>query len=276
MSINGKGRPRTPAFAVGTRFKHFTLVDTATRKDVSGYDVEFYVCRCDCGKEWEKSKSSLRTHPDTMCMACAGKANAIKRSVGKEKVPAVKRVWQGMLDRCTKPTHQAYKNYGGRGITVCQRWHKFENFFADMGECPPGLTLERRNNNKGYSPANCRWATSTEQNRNTRTNRKLTANGKTQLLVDWARELGCRPAVVWLRLERRGWSVQDACTIPVRAKKSNVVLLTANGKTQTTAEWARELGCSSVIISTRINRLGWSAQDACTTPVYRSRRQVMP
>lgn len=78
--------------------------------------------------------------------------------------------WRAMLKRCTNPKHPAYASYGGRGITVCERWlHSFQNFLEDMGERPAGKTLDRKNNDLGYSPANCRWATWNEQARNKRT-----------------------------------------------------------------------------------------------------------
>jgi hypothetical protein len=122
-----------------------------------------------------------------------------------------------MRERCTNEKHTAYSRYGARGITVCKRWQKFENFLTDMGPRPEGMTLERIDNNKGYSPKNCVWATPAQQSLNTRANVYLTAKGTRQTQAAWARELGTAPTVIMLRL-RRGWSEEDACTIPVAGK----------------------------------------------------------
>lgn len=94
-----------------------------------------------------------------------------------------------MMARCYNQNEKAYKNYGGRGITVCKRWHKFENFYADMGDPPfAKATLERVDNEKGYHPGNVVWATNHAQQRNKRTNVKITWKGRTLILKDWATE----------------------------------------------------------------------------------------
>jgi len=80
-------------------------------------------------------------------------------------------IWSDMIGRCTRPTHARYADYGGRGITVCERWRDFVNFYADMGDRPPGRSLDRENNDKGYSPDNCQWATAVEQRANRRAQR---------------------------------------------------------------------------------------------------------
>lgn len=85
------------------------------------------------------------------------------------KVSHTYMAWSAMLQRCVTPTHKRYKDYGGRGIKVCARWQLFDNFLADMGTKPKGMSIERRNNDADYGPANCYWATRTEQNRNKRT-----------------------------------------------------------------------------------------------------------
>lgn len=108
-----------------------------------------------------------------------------------------------MRQRCLNPHVFGYKRYGGRGISVCDRWlNSFENFFADMGERPAGKTLERIENDLGYSPNNCRWATHKEQSANTSRSHWLTFAGKTMILSDWSRELGISRSVLSLRAKR--------------------------------------------------------------------------
>ncbi len=100
-----------------------------------------------------------------------------------------------MWDRCTRTGHPAFAQYGGRGITVCARWKRFENFLADMGERPAGMTLDRYPNHDGnYEFGNCRWATPREQGNNTRANRVLTVNGESRTLTEWARLRGMSPS----------------------------------------------------------------------------------
>jgi len=121
-----------------------------------------------------------------------------------------------MLSRCTSPTKREFPDYGGRGITVCVRWMEFPNFLADMGERPAGMTLDRIDNDKGYEPGNCRWATPKEQSRNTRANRMVEAFGRTQCLAAWAEECGLKWWTLYARLFVYRWPVEDALTRPVK------------------------------------------------------------
>lgn len=95
-----------------------------------------------------------------------------------------------MLARCYNPNNHAYSDYGGRGIVVDESWHTFENFYTDMGVAPEGLSLDRINNNKGYSKENCRWATPKEQGNNKRFNVIIEYEGRVQNITQWAEELG--------------------------------------------------------------------------------------
>lgn len=98
-------------------------------------------------------------------------------------------VWNHMIQRCTNKNHKQYASYGGRGITVCNRWEKIETFIEDMSKgWKQGLTIDRIDNDKGYSPENCRWANQFVQSRNKRSNVNITLDGRTQCLMDWCIE----------------------------------------------------------------------------------------
>jgi hypothetical protein len=124
------------------------------------------------------------------------------------------RTWQSMKARCTNPSNVQYMDYGGRGIGVCEEWMKFENFFEDMGLRPEGMSLDRIDNEKGYSKENCRWATEFEQKRNTRRNHWITFNGETKCLEDWAKEIGIKANTLINRLNRSKWPLEKALTTP--------------------------------------------------------------
>jgi len=122
-----------------------------------------------------------------------------------------------MLQRCLNPKSRAFKKYGGAGRTVCLRWWTFELFFADMGFRPPGTSLHRINNNQGYEPKNCKWATKLEQQNALSTNRVLKCNGVSKTVAEWARETGLK----YVTLQRRlalNWPIERALNEPVNVK----------------------------------------------------------
>lgn len=119
------------------------------------------------------------------------------------------RSWQMMKNRCLNPNATDYAHYGGRGITVHADWLTYESFLADMGERPGGKTLERENGNDGYHPANCVWATKTEQSRNREYTRNVSYAGRTQKVWEWASELKLKPRSFHCRL---WWFKQGAIT----------------------------------------------------------------
>lgn len=132
------------------------------------------------------------------------------------------RAWQTMRHRCTSPSNPAYPRYGGRGITICDRWlNSPQNFLADMGPRPsPKHEIDRIDNDKGYSPENCRWVTRVVNDRNRRSNHWLEYRGERKVLQEWCDLLGVpRDTVTW-RL-RQGWPVSEALETPVRPKKPN-------------------------------------------------------
>lgn len=118
-----------------------------------------------------------------------------------------------MIQRCSDPKSNSYEHYGGRGIRVCERWLKFENFHRDMGKPPKGMTIERADSNGNYEPSNCRWATRKEQAQNKRGSLKFTRHGQTLNVTQWAFIEGVPPNRVYQRL-RRGWTIEQALQLP--------------------------------------------------------------
>jgi hypothetical protein len=131
-------------------------------------------------------------------------------------------VWIKMRERCFSPRCKEYKHYGGRGITVCRRWQGpqgFARFIQDLGPRPfPGASIHRLDNDGNYTPKNVVWANRATQNRNMRSNRILRYAGKSQILTDWANEVGMKPGTLGARLAK-GWSVVDALTRPVEPRR---------------------------------------------------------
>ena len=119
-------------------------------------------------------------------------------------------IWGLMLDRCNNPKSKAYKNYGGRGIKVCEKWKSFENFWNDMKDSyGDNLMIDRIDNDKGYSKENCRWSNWTEQQSNRRSNHILSFKGKSKTLTQWSRDLGIKQSTLSVRI-KCGWPLEKA------------------------------------------------------------------
>lgn len=116
------------------------------------------------------------------------------------------------MDRCKNQKNPSFKDYGGRGIDVCERWKLFDNFFADMGEKPASMTIERIDNNAGYEPANCKWADKTEQANNRRSSRNIEWSGSQYTLAELAKKYGIKIGTLWHRL-KCGWPIEQAVSV---------------------------------------------------------------
>jgi len=192
----------------GRQYGRLTVLEPASRK---GY----WYCKCQCGVKKQINGSSLRQRITSSCGCYRNeRIRETKETHGKSN-SKIYRLWSMMHDRCTNPANKYFKNYGGRGITVCPKWASFEAFYADMGDMPDGMSLERIKNNKGYSKENCKWATRKEQSRNRRSNRLLTYQGITQSLVQWAEHLGVNYNTLNSRVQR-GWSDERVLTQPIK------------------------------------------------------------
>ncbi len=139
-----------------------------------------WLCKCDCGKEIIIKRPSLISGQTKSCGCLYNKHGMYK---SREYV-----TWKDMMCRCYNKNHKKYKNYGGRGIQVCKKWHNFKGFYEDMGNKPIGLTLDKINNDLDYSKENCRWADYYIQANNTTKNHFYNFNGKTQTIAQWSRE----------------------------------------------------------------------------------------
>ena len=173
-----------------------------------------WLCQCDCGNTVEVLGSSLRSGNTRSCGCQIG----IIHGHSKERSH---RIWQRMMKRCYDPNATRFKDWGGRGISVCERWHTYENFLSDMGQCPDGMSINRKNNDGNYEPGNCDWATSIEQNNNRRDNRILEVGGVEHTVAEWSRISNIGPSTIMKRLNL-GWTPKDAVTKPVRAKKQKI------------------------------------------------------
>jgi len=176
----------------------------------------YWRCRCDCGSVAVVEGSKLRSGWTKSC-GCLFleivKANATTHGFGSAGKHLEYRSWGRMKQRCLNPKVPNYKHYGGRGIKVCSRWMKFENFIADMGMAPTQKhTLERKNVNRNYSPSNCCWATNKVQANNKRSNRRLKHNGQIKNVTQWADLVGLKMQTLWARIFCYGWTVERALT----------------------------------------------------------------
>lgn len=133
----------------------------------------------------------------------------------------IHQIWDAMIQRCTNKNTTGYKYYGARGITVCDRWRDFQLFYADMGEPPEGMSIDRIDNDGDYSPENCRWATKTEQARNTRRNHRISYNGRTQTLEEWAIETNQKANTILTRI-RRDWPIGEALGFELHQNKTTL------------------------------------------------------
>lgn len=208
---------RQPLNTAGDRFgKLVLLAPVEPDEHGRGKGHARWRCLCDCGTTRIVRQNALRRGNTRSC-GCLHRetVGALKRSHGKRQTPEY-RIWAHLKARCLTPTDPKYPDYGGRGITVCERWRDdFAAFLADMGPRPsPDHSIERKDNDGPYSPENCVWATRTTQGANKRNNRRYTLNGETHHLTEWARRTGLPYFTLRARM-RQGWSVERALTEPL-------------------------------------------------------------
>lgn len=182
-----------------------------------------WLCQCDCGNTHIVASPALLNGSTNSC-GCLHKERQ-KAAVTKHGKwdTALYKKWQGMKTRCFNKKAANYGDYGGRGITVCEEWkNDFQAFYewAMASGYAPGLSIDRIDVNGNYCPENCRWATIEVQNNNQRKSRKLTYNGKTQTIGQWAKETGINYQTIHKRIDIQHMSVEDALTIRPKKKEA--------------------------------------------------------
>lgn len=206
-------RRRTPApILSGAQFGSWTVVREAAQVE-RPHPMRHVFVNCNCGTKALVRLSHLINGNSKSCGCAPVKARKHGLARDGDKHPLYQ-IWAGMVSRCGDATNRQYSAYGGRGIAVCARWHSVENFIADMSPRPAGKSLDRIDNDGPYSPENCRWATPTQQQRNSRRNINVCIGGKTQCLKDWCAELGMNYRTVMWRTRHGGWPVEKALLTP--------------------------------------------------------------
>ena len=202
---------------VGQRFGRLVVKQEGQARSHS----RMWICECECGQITIVQGGNLKSGHTKSCGCLSIEITRISNRTHGKTGSSEYNARITMIDRCYNPNIKNFSDYGGRGITVCDRWREsFENFISDMGKKPgKGYSLERINNDGPYEPENCRWATRKEQQRNTRRNRLITFHNKTQPLIAWAEEL-CRPYRLLMKRLNRGWSIDDAFLLPLKSKRT--------------------------------------------------------
>jgi hypothetical protein len=252
----------------GRKFERWRVISGP----VSIQNRSHYQCVCECGAKRQVIVSALLNGTSRSCGCLAAEARlATRRLHGESKGCRLYRIWQAMIGRCHRPKHSAYARYGARGIRVCQEWRRSylifrrwatENGYRDV------LTIDRRDNSRGYSPSNCRWADDITQANNKSNSRPLTAWGETKTVAEWTRDARCRVDAGCLHLRlNRGWAAERALSELPDSRPTRLVVAFGEGKS--IAAWARD-GRAAVtrrVIERRLNR-GVSPELAITLPLH--------
>lgn len=193
------------------------LTQTGASFHIDRHNNRAAVFKCSCGNVKVIRVFDINSGKIASCGCHSRQQCSIRSSTHRKTSTPEYVAWRNMLQRVNGTAGvQAKKDYCDRGITVCERWRKFENFLSDVGLRPgPGFSIDRKDNSGNYEPSNVWWTTRKKQNRNTRRNRLLTCFGETKTVSDWAEDIGMKPLTLLMRINL-GWSVEDAITKPLR------------------------------------------------------------
>ena len=244
----------------GHRFGRLVVLERAgTAKGGSA----IWRCLCDCGKFSKVNGNSLRSGSTLSC-GCLGAERRFCASYKHGSIGTrLYRIWSGMIERCHNPNNRNYKNYGSRGIIVCNEWRlDFTAFqtWALANGYQDDLTIDRKENDGPYSPQNCRWISLKEQQNHKRDNRLLTFNGETHNITEWAKITGINRGTISSRLDL-GWSAEKIFS----AKPQKKIIIIFNGESHSISEWSRITGINIQTIHSRLKR-GWPVENLFLPP----------
>jgi hypothetical protein len=210
------------ADVIGKKFGYLTVLSAAENRIVPSGITRMVMCRCECGNVKPYQFHAIKNGKTRSCGCYSKKPIQERERVGTERhlmsYTPEHRAWSSMKNRVCNPNVIGYNYYGGRGITVCDRWlNSFENFLEDMGNRPSDKhSLDRIDVNGNYEPSNCRWATIEQQNSNKTSNVMVTYKGETKYLAEWARVLNTSQQLLMYRLNVAKWSVEKTFETPIK------------------------------------------------------------
>lgn len=256
---------------IGKKFGKLTVLERAEDFiGTSGRETQWF-CKCDCGNNVIVRGHNLRNGHTKSC-GCAQIEVSTKH--GWHGTP-IYEIYHNMKSRCYNPNYNAYKDYGGRGISICDEWLNpdtgVDTFckWSMANGYKPGLSIDRINNDGNYCPENCRWTDGVTQANNRRNNIKLTLNGITHTAAEWEPIVGISAFTLYARKED-GWSDERALTEPVNAYMR--VLTDSNGESHTISDWSKITGLDRGLIYDRHFRQGWSVDKSLYEPISDSRK----
>lgn len=249
----------------GKRYGRLTVMhQNGFKYNPSGQRTVLWHCKCDCGKEKDIPASTLKNGRSKSC-GCLNRELSSERATKhggckQYMLERLYKIWRDMKNRCYQESSINFKNYGGRGIKICERWMDYKNFrdWAVSHGYKDGLSIDRIDVNGNYCPENCRWATAVEQANNRRTNISITAFGMTKTAAEWEKYAGIKQHTILARINS-GWSAEKAVS---DISDGRLRRITGFGKTQSISEWAAEFGVKYTTLHERLRKNNWNIEKA--------------